>query len=77
MSSMRHVAKLSISIPRALEKSVRKRVGTRGVSSFAARAMQHELERAELGDFLAELDSELGPLPEIVRRKARAAWRKS
>ena len=39
--------------------------------------MQHELERAELRDYLAELELEHGPIPAAVLRKARAAWRKS
>jgi hypothetical protein len=71
------VAKLSVSIPRALEKAVRKRVGTRGVSGFTARALQHELERVELGEYLAELEDALGPVPSATLKKARSAWRKS
>jgi hypothetical protein len=39
--------------------------------------MEHELEREELADYLVELESEHGPIPEPVLRKARAAWRKS
>ncbi len=71
------VSKLSISIPKELAKSLKKRVGPRGVSSFAVRALEHELERAQLGDFLAELDRDLGGVPEPLLREARAAWQKS
>ena len=73
----RGVAKLSISIPRELERSVRRRVGGRGISGFAARAIRHELERSQLGDYLAELEAELGPVPEHVLDRVRKAWRKS
>ena len=68
--------KLSVSVPEDLARSVRKRVGTRGLSGFVARAMRHELEREQLGTFLAELDEELGVLPQSVLTKARAAWHK-
>ncbi len=67
-------AKLSVSVPHDLARSVRKRVGARGLSSFVARAMQHELEREQLGAFLAELDDELGPVDAKVLAEARAEW---
>ena len=59
----RKTAKLSISVPTALAKGVRKKVGTRGLSGFVTRAMQHELEREQLSTFLAEMDQSLGPVP--------------
>jgi hypothetical protein len=73
----RAYAKISISIPADLAEALQHRVGARGVSGFAARAIRHELERAQLGELLAELDSELGPLPEALVREARTVWRKS
>lgn len=69
-------AKLSVSVPGDLAKNVRKRVGARGLSSFAARAMRHELEREQLGDYLAQLDAELGLVPRKLIALARAAWHK-
>jgi hypothetical protein len=72
----RGVAKISISLPKDLARSLKRRVGARGVSSFAARAIRHELEREQLGDYLAELDAELGPVPEELLREARGAWPK-
>jgi hypothetical protein len=71
------VAKVSISLPPQLVKRVRKHVGARGISGFAARAMEHELERAQLGAFLQELESELGPVPDDLLAEARKAWHKS
>lgn len=67
--------KLSVSVPSELARSVRRRVGPRGLSGFVARAMQHELEREQLGALLAELDREQGAVPEAAIRRARRAWR--
>ncbi|MBI4706171.1 MAG: hypothetical protein HY744_34175 [Deltaproteobacteria bacterium] len=70
------VAKLSVSVPADLARSVRRRVGARGLSRFAACAMRHELDRAQLGDYLAELDDRLGPVPQALLEEARAVWRR-
>jgi|CZKU01.1.fsa_nt_gi hypothetical protein len=67
-------AKLSISVPDALAKAVRRKVGVRGLSSFVARAMAHELEREQLGSYLAEMDRDLGSVPKKALALARAAW---
>ena len=67
-------AKLSVSVPGDLARSVRKRVGARGLSGFVTRAMRHELEREQLGVFIAELDEELGTVSKKVLAAARAAW---
>jgi hypothetical protein len=69
-------AKLSVSVPLALARTIRKQVGARGLSGFVARAMQHELEREQLGAYLAELDATSGPLPKAVVDQARRAWHK-
>ena len=69
-------AKLSVSVPEDLAAAVRKRVGERGLSSFVARAMRHELEREQLGVFLEELERELGPISANALSRARAAWPK-
>jgi hypothetical protein len=68
-------AKLSVSVPSDLARTVRRRVGPRGLSGFVARAMQHELEREQLGAFLGELEAELGPVPESELARTRRAWR--
>jgi hypothetical protein len=69
-------AKLSVSIPLKLATAVRRRVGARGLSSFVARAMAHELEREQLGSFLAKLDEREGPVSKQALVKARKAWPK-
>jgi hypothetical protein len=53
-------AKLSVSIPQDLAAVVRRRVGARGLSGFVAQAIAHELEREQLGGFLAEVDAARG-----------------
>jgi hypothetical protein len=67
-------AKLSISVPDELAKAVRRKVGMRGLSSFVARAMAHELEREQLASYLAEMDRDLGSVPKKVLALARSAW---
>jgi len=69
-------AKLSVSVPAELATAVRRRVGSRGLSGFVARAMAHELERDQLGAYLAELDQLHGPVPVSEVAKARRSWPK-
>ncbi len=67
-------AKLSVSVPGDLAKTVRKTVGARGLSGFVTRAMRHELGREQLAAFVAKLDEELGPVSKKTLAEARAAW---
>jgi len=73
-------AKVSISLPGALAKRLKRHAGRRGVSAFAARAIEGEIERleklAKLKDLLDELDAELGPVDPAYLEEARSAWRK-
>lgn len=69
-------AKLSISLPASLAKAVRKRVGARGLSGFFAQAAAHELERQQLGAFIAELTQLNGPPSKAAVAAARRAWPK-
>lgn len=69
-------AKLSVSVPAELAKTVRKRVGARGLSGFVARAMLHEIEREQLGGYLSEFDARLGPISDKALQAARRAWPK-
>ena len=57
------VTKWSVSVEEALASRVESHVGDRGLSSFVARAVEHELERDLLDDYLVQLDDEFGPLP--------------
>jgi hypothetical protein len=69
-------AKLSVSVPGELAAAVRKRVGARGLSSFVARAMAHELEREGICVLLEQLEEQLGPPPKSDVARARKAWPK-
>jgi len=71
-----HAEKLSITMPRKLASAARRRAGRRGLSSFVTRAVARELEREALGEFLDELDAELGPVPDAEMKRARRAWPK-
>ena len=71
-----YAEKLSITMPRKLASAARRRAGRRGLSSFVSRAVARELEREALGEFLDELDAELGPVPDAELKRARRAWPK-
>lgn len=57
------VTKWSVSVEQGLARRVESRVGDRGLSGFVARAVEHELERDLLDEYLDELDVEFGPVP--------------
>jgi hypothetical protein len=44
------------------------------VSRFVSRAIRHELERAELGELLDELEAALGPPDERLMAEAAMAF---
>jgi hypothetical protein len=69
-------AKLSVSVPGELAAAVRKRVGSRGLSGFVARALAHELEREGIALLLTELEEQVGPPSKSEMRRARKAWPK-
>lgn len=55
--------KWSVSVEQTLANRVESHVGDRGLSGFVARAVEHELERDLLDEYLLELDEEFGSLP--------------
>ena len=57
------VTKWSVSVEQGLAARVESRVGDRGLSGFVARAVEHELERDLLDEYLDELDDEFGAVP--------------
>jgi hypothetical protein len=69
-------AKLSISVPGELAAAVRKRVGSRGLSGFVARALAHELEREGIRVLLEELEQKIGAPSNADLTRARKAWPK-
>jgi hypothetical protein len=57
------VRKWSVSIDERLAGRVEEHVSGRGLSGFVSRAVDHELERDALADYLDRLDAEFGPVP--------------
>lgn len=57
------VSKWSVSVEETLAARVESHVGDRGLSGFVARAVEHELERDLLDEYLLELDAKFGPVP--------------
>lgn len=68
------VKRWSVSIDDALARRVEEHVGARGLSSFVARAVDHELERETLAAYLTELDEEFGPVPDALVDEFDALW---
>jgi hypothetical protein len=68
------VRKWSVSVDEELAGRVEEHVGDRGLSGFVARAVEHELERDALGEYLDELDEEFGPVPPDLLEQYDALW---
>jgi len=68
------VTKWSVSVEEALAARVESRVGDRGLSGFVARAVEHELERDLLDEYLVELDAEFGSVPEGLVEDYDELW---
>jgi len=60
----------------AAERRYVGRGGARGLSGFVARAIAHELEREQLGSFLAELEERRGSVSKSNLAAAKRAWLK-
>lgn len=68
------VRKWSVSVEEELASRIEEHVGDRGLSSFVARAVEHELERDALTDYLDELDDEFGKTPTDLIEQYDALW---
>lgn len=68
------VQKWSVSVEASLASRVTERVGDRGLSGFVARAVEHELERELLDEYLLELDHEFGPLSHEMIEHFDTLW---
>jgi hypothetical protein len=64
----------SVSVEQSLAQRVEHHVGDRGLSAFVARAVEHELERDLLDEYLDELDAEFGPIPEGLVESVDDLW---
>lgn len=68
------VTKWSVSVERELAARVESRVGDRGLSGFVARAVEHELERDLLEEYLDVLDAEFGSVPTALIEHVDDQW---
>jgi hypothetical protein len=68
------VRKWSVSVDEALAARVESHVGDRGLSRFVSQAVEHELERDLLQEYLVELDDEFGPLPAGLVDRVDDLW---
>lgn len=68
------VTKWSVSVEQDLARRVESHVGDRGLSGFVARAVEHELERDLLDEYLEELDEEFGAVPAELVDHADEQW---
>ena len=68
------VRKWSVSIDEDLASRVEEHVGGRGLSGFVARAVEHELERDALADYLDDLDAEFGAVSHELVDEYDALW---
>ncbi len=68
------VRKWSVSVEEDLAARVEVHVGQRGLSGFVARAVEHELERDALTEYLDELDDRYGKVPNDLVEDYDSMW---
>ncbi|HUJ05140.1 MAG TPA: hypothetical protein VLX31_03410 [Streptosporangiaceae bacterium] len=68
------VRKVSVSMPEELADAVRARTGAGGFSRYVTEAVDREMKHDLLGDLIAELEAEYGPVPADVREQTRREW---
>ncbi len=69
------VLKVSLSIEEVVLVEVRERVGRRGLSSYVTVALRRQSQHDGIGELLAEMEAESGPIPEDLMEEARQLWR--
>ena len=68
------VSKVSLSLDEEVLAEARQRAGRRELSSYVNDALRRRLQHDRLGDLLAEMEAESGPIPEDVLVEARQGW---
>ena len=69
------VSKVSLSIDEDVLAEARVRAGRRELSSYVNEALRRQLQRDRLGELLAAMDDESGPVPDEAIEEARKLWR--
>jgi len=74
MSESASTEKLSATVPRGLAAQIRERAGRGNVSAYVTQALLRQLEHDRLGDLVADLEQEYGPITDEEKAAARAEW---
>ena len=69
------VSKVSLSIEEDVLAEARSRAGRRELSAYVNEALLRQLQHDRLGELLAEMESESGPIPDDLMEEARQPWR--
>lgn len=69
------VSKVSLSIEDAVLTEARQRAGRRELSAYVSQALSRQLQHDRLGELLAEMEKEAGPIPDELMEEARKLWR--
>jgi hypothetical protein len=67
-------AKVSVTLPAPLLERIKGRVGSRGLSSYVAQALEAQERTEALRAWLAEQDAIYGPVPDEVLEEVRQRW---
>ena len=70
------MSKVSVSIEEDVLAQARERAGRRELSSYVNEALRRQLQHDRLGELLAEMEAESGPIPEDLMEEARQLWRR-
>ena len=68
------VSKVSLSIEEDVLAEARTRVGRRELSAYVNEALLRQLQHDRIGELLAEMETESGPIPPELLEEARKLW---
>jgi Arc/MetJ family transcription regulator len=68
------VSKISLSLDEQVLAEARARAGRGELSSYVNEAVRRQLQHDRLGELLAEMNAESGPVPEELMMEARQIW---
>lgn len=68
-------SKVSLSIDESVLAEARQRAGHRELSAYVTDALRRQLQHDRLGELLAEMEVEAGPIPHDLMEEARRLWR--
>lgn len=66
--------KISLTLDKEALDRARSSVGKRGLSSYVSEALQLKLQHDSIRQMLEEMDEEVGPVSEEIRREAEELW---